>query len=61
MHHWFSGMLARTSRHEVREEVVPGKLHVIEITIHVEKERIAAPTKEKTVVADFRHQRFPPR
>src|SRR5262249_19060640 len=44
----------------VCEEVVPRKLHVIEIAVHVEKEWIAAPTEEKTVVASFRHQGFRP-
>src|SRR5205823_14900089 len=42
----------------VLEEVVPRKLHVIEIAVYVEKERIAAQTEEKTVVAGFRHQGF---
>ena len=42
----------------VFEEIVPGKLHVIEIAVHVEKERIAAPTEEKTEVADLCHQGF---
>src|SRR6267143_1385088 len=42
------------------EEVVPRELHVIEIAVDVEKERIAAPTEEKTVVAGFRHQGFSP-
>src|SRR5262249_38856440 len=37
------------------EEVVPRELHVIEIAVYVEKERIAAPTEEETVVAGFRH------
>src|SRR5262245_60271796 len=36
------------------EEIVPGELHVIEITVNVEKERVAAPTEEETVVAGFR-------
>src|SRR5439155_10653942 len=31
----------------VCEEVIPCELHVIEIAVYVEKERIAAPTKEK--------------
>src|SRR5215813_8442139 len=39
----------------VREEVVPRELHVIEIALCVEKERIAAPTEEKTVIAAVRH------
>src|SRR5207244_2439368 len=42
----------------VFEEIVSGKLHVIEIAVHVEKERIAAPTEEKTEVAGFRYQSF---
>src|SRR5882672_4983325 len=44
----------------VCEEVVPCELHLIEITLCVEKERIATPTKEKIVVAGFSHQSFPP-
>ena len=44
----------------VLEEVVARELHVIEIAVYVEKERIAAPTEEKTVVADFRYQGFSP-
>src|SRR6476469_7146361 len=42
----------------VQEEIVSGKLHVIEIAVYVEKEGIAAPTEEKTVVAGFRYQSF---
>src|SRR5882757_1202355 len=41
------------------EEVIPCELHVIEIAVYVEKERIAAPTKEKAVTPGFRHQGFP--
>ena len=44
----------------VVEEVVARELHVIEITLCVEKERIAAPTEEQTVGAGFRNQRFLP-
>src|SRR6266404_1926702 len=44
----------------VREEVVARELHLIEIALCVEKERIAAPTKEKMVVACFGYQRSPP-
>src|SRR5262249_6447540 len=44
----------------VFEEVVTCDLHVIKIAVYVEKERIAAPTEEKTVIAVFRHQSFPP-
>src|SRR6266481_4389444 len=40
------------------EEVIPCELHVIEIAVYVEKERIAAPTKEKAVVPRFSHQGF---
>src|SRR2546423_3800173 len=40
----------------VCEEVIPCELHVIEIAVYVEKERIAAPTKEKAVARGFRHQ-----
>src|SRR5713101_970973 len=43
----------------VCEEVIPCELHVIEIAVYVEKERIAAPTKEKAVAPGFRHQGFP--
>src|SRR5713101_2778265 len=42
----------------VFEEIVSSKLHVIEVAVHVEKERIAAPTEEKTEVADLCHQGF---
>src|SRR6267142_4574529 len=41
------------------EEVIPCELHVIEIAVYVEKERIAAPTKEKAVAPGVRHQGFP--
>jgi len=34
----------------------PGKLHVIELPFTSKKERIAAPTEEKTEVADLCHQ-----
>src|SRR5437879_1349124 len=44
----------------VDEEVVPGELHLIEIAVHVEKERIATPTEEQTVVTGFRHHGFSP-
>src|SRR6185295_12842243 len=44
----------------VCEEVVARELHLIEITLCVEKERIAAPAEEKTEVAGFRHQGFSP-
>src|SRR5882724_596910 len=44
----------------VCEKVVARELHLIEITLCIEKERIAAPTKEKMVVACFGYQRFPP-
>src|SRR5262249_19237975 len=37
------------------EEIVPRKLHFIKKAVCVEKERIAAPAKEKTVVTGFRH------
>src|SRR5262245_16196042 len=39
----------------VCEEIVPRELHFIKKAVCVEKERIAAPTKEKTVVTGFRH------
>ena len=41
-------------------EVVPCESRVIEIAVHVEKERIAAPTEKETVIAGLRHQGFPP-
>src|SRR5947207_13696927 len=44
----------------VCKEVVPRELHLIEIALCVEKERIAAPPEENTVVAGFRHQGFLP-
>ena len=40
------------------KKIVSGKLHVIEIAVYIEKERIAAPTEEKTEIADLRHQGF---
>src|SRR6266481_2007174 len=43
----------------VREEIVASELHVVEQAICVEKEGIAAPTKESTVVSSFRNQRLP--
>src|SRR6266850_7001243 len=43
----------------VHEEIVASELHLVEQAICVEKERIAAPTKESTVVSCFRHQRLP--
>src|SRR5436190_6229390 len=43
----------------VREEIVASELHFVEQAIRVEKERIAAPTKERTVVSCFRYQRLP--
>src|SRR6266850_2238138 len=43
----------------VCEEIIPCELHVIEIAVYVEKERIAAPTKEKAIVPRFRQQGFP--
>ena len=43
----------------VCEEVIPCELHMIEIAVYVEKERIAAPTKEKAVTPGVRHQGFP--
>jgi hypothetical protein len=43
----------------VCEEIVPRELHFVEKAICVEKEWIAAPTKEKTAFAVLRHQGFP--
>src|SRR5882672_8149341 len=43
----------------VREEIVASELHFVEQAICVEEERIAAPTKEGTVVCCVRHQRLP--
>src|SRR5215831_3725737 len=42
----------------VFEKVVSRELHVIEVAVHVEKERIAAPTEEKAVVPGFRYHSF---
>ena len=44
----------------VEEEVVPRELHVIEIAVYVEKERIAAPTEEEPVLTGFGHHGFSP-
>src|SRR5262249_32842957 len=44
----------------VRKKILARELHMIEIAVGVEKERIAAPTKEKTIVAGFRYQGFAP-
>src|SRR2546423_8602713 len=44
----------------VCEEVVARELHLIEIAVCIEEERIAAPTEEKTVVAGLRHQGLSP-
>src|SRR5216683_916510 len=43
----------------VCEEVIPCELNVIEIAVYVEKERVAAPTKEKAVAPGLRYQGFP--
>src|SRR5262249_35343936 len=44
----------------VCKKIVACELHMIEIAVGVEKEGIAAPTKEKTVAAGFRYQGFAP-
>src|SRR5262249_34367383 len=44
----------------VIEEVVSRELHVVEIAVDVEKERIAAPTEEKPIIVGVRHQSFSP-
>src|SRR5262245_21716598 len=44
----------------VCKKIVGRELHMIEIAVCIEKEGVAAPTKEKTVVAGFRYQDFAP-
>jgi hypothetical protein len=44
----------------VFEEIVSCELHFVEKAVCVEEERIATPTKEKTVVARFRNHGFLP-